>query len=105
MTDTFDLKRFVDAQAPVYPRVVEELRRGRKQSQWMWFVFPQLAGLGHSAMARRLAVSSSLEAIAYLEHQVLGSRLRNARRSLVRGRAGQSWTSWEVPTTSNSARR
>ena len=76
MTDPFDLQRFVDAQAPVYPRVVAELRHGRKQSHWMWFIFPQLAGLGHSPMARRFAISSRAEALAYLGHDVLGPRLR-----------------------------
>jgi uncharacterized protein (DUF1810 family) len=58
MTDPFDLQRFLDAQAPVYARVLAELRRGQKQSHWMWFIFPQLAGLGHSAMARRFAIAS-----------------------------------------------
>jgi uncharacterized protein (DUF1810 family) len=76
MTDPFDLKRFVDAQAPVYPRVLAELRQGQKQSHWMWFIFPQLAGLGHSAMARRFAITSRDEAVAYLEHGILGPRLR-----------------------------
>jgi uncharacterized protein (DUF1810 family) len=75
MDDPFNLQRFVDAQAPVYPRVTAELRRGRKQSHWMWFVFPQLAGLGHSAMARRFAIASREEAAAYLAHPVLGPRL------------------------------
>jgi uncharacterized protein (DUF1810 family) len=75
MTDPFDLKRFVQAQAPVYQRVVAELAHGRKQSHWMWFIFPQLAGLGHSAMAQRFAISSRDEAIAYLEHDILGPRL------------------------------
>jgi uncharacterized protein (DUF1810 family) len=55
---------------------MDELRRGRKQSHWMWFVFPQLAGLGYSAMAQRFAISSRLEAVAYLRHDVLGARLR-----------------------------
>lgn len=76
MTDPFDLQRFVDAQAPVYQRVTAELRQGQKQSHWMWFVFPQLAGLGHSAMARRFAITSRDEAAAYLEHGILGPRLR-----------------------------
>lgn len=76
MTDPFDLKRFVDAQAPVYQRVLSELRRGQKQSHWMWFIFPQLAGLGHSAMAQRFAIASRDEALAYLGHAVLGPRLR-----------------------------
>jgi uncharacterized protein (DUF1810 family) len=76
MTDSFDLQRFIDAQAPIYARVVAELRRGQKQTHWMWFVFPQLAGLGHSAMARRFAIASRKEAVAYLGHGVLGPRLR-----------------------------
>jgi uncharacterized protein (DUF1810 family) len=76
MADPFDLQRFVDAQAPVYPRVLAELRRGQKQSHWMWFIFPQLAGLGHSPMARRFALRSRQEAAAYLRHDLLGPRLR-----------------------------
>jgi uncharacterized protein (DUF1810 family) len=75
VTDAFDLKRFVDAQAPVYPRVLAELRQGEKQSHWMWFIFPQLAGLGHSPMAQRYASASRDEAAAYLGHAVLGPRL------------------------------
>ena len=58
MTDPFDLQRFLDAQAPIYARVVAELRRGQKQSHWMWFIFPQLAGLGRSEMAQRFAIAS-----------------------------------------------
>ena len=76
MTDPFDLERFVGAQSPVYERVLAELRRGRKQSHWMWFIFPQLAGLGHSAMAQRFAIDSTEEARAYLAHGLLGPRLR-----------------------------
>lgn len=76
MTDPFDLQRFLDAQAPIYARVVAELRRAQKQTHWMWFVFPQLAGLGHSAMAQRFAIASREEAVAYLGHGVLGPRLR-----------------------------
>jgi uncharacterized protein (DUF1810 family) len=75
MNDPFDLKRFVDAQAPVYQRVVAELSLGRKQSHWMWFIFPQLAGLGLSEMAQRYAITSRDEAIAYLKHDILGPRL------------------------------
>jgi uncharacterized protein (DUF1810 family) len=88
MTDPFDLQRFLDAQAPVYPQVLAELRGGRKQSHWMWFIFPQLAGLGHSAMAQRFAIASRDEAAAYLGHGVLGSRLREctALVNAVRGR-------------------
>lgn len=78
--DPFVLQRFVDAQAPVYERVRTELKSGRKQSHWMWFVFPQIAGLGHSAMAQRYAISSLREAEAYLKHPILGSRLRECTR-------------------------
>jgi uncharacterized protein (DUF1810 family) len=78
-----DLQRFVDAQAPVYERVRAELRNGRKQSHWMWFIFPQIAGLGHSAMAQRYAISALEEAKAYLAHPVLGPRLRECTRFVV----------------------
>ncbi len=74
--DRFDLQRFVDAQKPVYDTVVGELRDGRKRSHWMWFVFPQLRGLGNSPTALRFAISSIDEARAYLAHELLGSRLR-----------------------------
>src|SRR4051812_32636843 len=76
MCGDFDLQRFVDAQAPVYPQVTAELRDGRKHSHWMWFIFPQIAGLGHSAMAQKFALRSRAEAIAYFGHGVLGRRLR-----------------------------
>ncbi len=76
MTVPFELQRFVDAQAEVYSRVVTELRQGRKRSHWMWFIFPQLSGLGHSAMAQRFAIASREEAAAYLAHPILGPRLR-----------------------------
>ena len=72
----FDLERFVSAQADVIERVRAELQRGRKQSHWMWFVFPQLAGLGSSPMANRYAIASLAEARAYLVHPLLGARLR-----------------------------
>lgn len=76
MSDPYDLQRFVTAQEPVYAQVCAELRAGRKRSHWMWFVFPQLAGLGHSAMAQRYAIRSRGEALAYLRHPLLGARLR-----------------------------
>jgi uncharacterized protein (DUF1810 family) len=72
VSDSFDLQRFVDAQASIYRQVVEELSRGRKQTHWMWFIFPQIAGLGFSAMAQRFAIGSHAEAVAYLEHDLLG---------------------------------
>ena len=80
MTDPFDLQRFVDAQAPVYDTVVAELCGGRKLSHWIWFIFPQLAGLGRSPTAVRYAISSMDEARAYLAHDVLGPRLRACTR-------------------------
>jgi uncharacterized protein (DUF1810 family) len=73
--DPFDLERFVTAQAATYERAERELQAGRKTSHWMWFVFPQLAGLGRSPMARRYAIGSLDEARAYLAHSLLGSRL------------------------------
>jgi uncharacterized protein (DUF1810 family) len=75
MTDPFELNRFVQAQNPVFRDVREELSRGRKRSHWMWFIFPQVAGLGLSAMSQRYAIGSREEAEAYLAHPVLGSRL------------------------------
>jgi uncharacterized protein (DUF1810 family) len=74
-TDPFKLERFVAAQAPVIETVLAELRRGRKQSHWMWFVFPQLRGLGHSSTAQLFGITSLAEARAYLAHPVLGPRL------------------------------
>lgn len=71
----YDLERFVAAQHDHYKRALGEIRRGRKQSHWMWFIFPQIAGLGHSDMARRYAIGSLAEARAYLAHPVLGQRL------------------------------
>jgi uncharacterized protein (DUF1810 family) len=76
MKDRYDLERFVDAQAPVYEQVCAELRAGRKRSHWMWFVFPQIRGLGSSSMATRYAISGRDEARAFLEHELLGYRLR-----------------------------
>jgi uncharacterized protein (DUF1810 family) len=78
MSDHHDLDRFVQAQEGVYDVAVEELRHGRKASHWMWFVFPQIAGLGHSSMAQRYGIRSLDEARAYLDHPVLGARLRQA---------------------------
>ena len=79
MSDSFDLRRFVDAQASDYPQIVAELSHGRKQTHWMWFIFPQIAGLGFSAMAQRFAIGSRAEAVAYLEHD-LGPRLIECTR-------------------------
>jgi uncharacterized protein (DUF1810 family) len=87
--DQFDLQRFVDAQNPVFDRVCAELRAGHKRTHWMWFIFPQLAGLGSSAMAARYAISGKPEAQAYLAHKILGPRLRECTQ-LVNEIAGRS---------------
>ena len=71
-----DLSRFLNAQEPVYATVLAELRSGRKRTHWMWFIFPQITGLGHSAMSRRFAIRDFSEAKAYLTHPILGARLR-----------------------------
>jgi uncharacterized protein (DUF1810 family) len=75
MSDPHDLDRFVSAQAPVIAQVLDELRAASKRSHWMWFVFPQLRGLGTSSMAQRYGIASLAEARAYLAHPVLGPRL------------------------------
>jgi uncharacterized protein (DUF1810 family) len=80
VNDPFDLERFVNAQGPVYGRVCGELRNGWKSSHWMWFIFPQLRGLGSSATAERFGISSRAEAEAYLAHPILGPRLRECTR-------------------------
>lgn len=91
-----DLTRFVDAQARVYDTVLEELRTGRKRSHWMWFVFPQLRGLGSSPTADRYGIHSLQEARAYLDHAVLGPRLREcvALVNAVDGRSAEQIFGW-----------
>jgi uncharacterized protein (DUF1810 family) len=86
MNDPFELQRFVDAQHQVYKQVVSELSRGAKQSHWMWFIFPQIAGLGFSAMAQRFALGSRAEAVAYLAHELLGPRLIECTRLVIAAR-------------------
>jgi len=88
-SDPFELQRFVEAQAPVYRSVIDELRGGRKRSHWMWFVFPQLRGLGSSPTAVRYAISSLEEARAYLRHELLGPRLHECAQLVnqVQGRS------------------
>lgn len=94
--DPFDLGRFTDAQDRVYPQVLDELRHGRKRTHWMWFVFPQLRGLGHSATAVHYGISSRAEADAYLAHDVLGPRLRECARlvSEIDGRTAEEIMGW-----------
>jgi uncharacterized protein (DUF1810 family) len=79
----FDLDRFVAAQAGVYDGVLDELRQGRKVGHWIWFIFPQVAGLGRSAMSERYAIGSLPEAHAYLAHPVLGARVRECAELLL----------------------
>jgi uncharacterized protein (DUF1810 family) len=89
MDDRFDLQRFLDAQAPVYEDARSELQAGRKRTHWMWFIFPQISGLGTSATSRRFAIASRQEAVAFLNHPVLGARLRDCTR-LVNAVEGRS---------------
>jgi uncharacterized protein (DUF1810 family) len=81
------LERFIEAQAPVYAQALGELRAGQKQSHWMWVIFPQVAGLGQSAMSRAYAIQSMDEARAYLAHAVLGARLRECCQTVMNLRA------------------
>src|SRR5206468_1929811 len=89
MSDPFDLQRFVEAQDPVFEEVRAELRRGSKEGHWMWFIFPQLQGLGHSWMAQKFGISSRAEAEAFLAHSILGPRLAQCTR-LVNSIEGRS---------------
>jgi len=82
VSDPFDLQRFVDAQAQTYEQALAELRDGEKRTHWMWFVFPQVAGLGRSGMAQRFAISGLPEARAYAAHPTLGRRLVESARIL-----------------------
>jgi uncharacterized protein (DUF1810 family) len=75
MDDPYDLQRFVNAQDQNFAAARDELRRGRKTSHWMWYVFPQIEGLGYSAMSQKFAIKSKAEALAYLAHPILGPRL------------------------------
>jgi len=83
---SFELDRFIAAQQRVYPQALAELKRGEKESHWMWFVFPQIAGLGFSPMAQLYAIGSADEARAYLEHPLLGARLREATHAVLEHR-------------------
>src|SRR5437773_8506710 len=89
MNDPYDLHRCVDAQDSGYEAVCFELRDGYKRSHWMWFIFPQIKGLGHSPLANKFAISSLQEAEAFLDHPILGPRLRECTQlvSLVEGRS------------------
>jgi uncharacterized protein (DUF1810 family) len=94
--DRYDLRRFLDAQDRVYDTVIGELRNGAKRSHWIWFVFPQLRGLGHSATAVRYGIASLEEARAYLAHDILGPRLRECARlvAAIDGRSADDIFGW-----------
>lgn len=81
--DSFDLERFVEAQERTYSRALRELRAGSKTTHWMWFIFPQLRGLGHSEMSTRFGIVSKAEAQAYLRHPVLGPRLKECTEAVL----------------------
>lgn len=81
--DPHNLDRFVEAQATTFDRALTELKRGRKETHWMWFIFPQVAGLGSSRMAQRYAITSPSEAVAYLEHPLLGARLTEITNAIL----------------------
>ena len=83
MSDPFDLARFISAQEPTYATALAELRRGRKETHWMWFIFPQVDGLGSSTIARKYAIKSLDEARAYLGHSALGPRLLECCRAIL----------------------
>ena len=83
MSDIYNLQRFVEAQNKVYEDVLHELGAGQKIGHWMWYIFPQIKGLGQSAVAQRFAISCQQEAEAYLEHAVLGPRLRECTQLVI----------------------
>ncbi|WP_261324505.1 DUF1810 domain-containing protein [Microbulbifer agarilyticus] len=89
MNDSHNLQRFLDAQATYYPEALTEIRAGNKRTHWMWFIFPQIDGLGRSSTARHYAIKSHAEAEAYLAHPILGTRLRECCAALlaVKGRS------------------
>jgi uncharacterized protein (DUF1810 family) len=83
MSDQYNLQRFLDAQARIFEEARTELREGEKRGHWMWFIFPQIEGLGHSSIAAKFAISSLDEAKAYLDHPVLGARLRECTHLII----------------------
>lgn len=91
MTDDYNVQRFLEAQVHVYDAVLDELRVGEKSRHWMWYIFPQITGLGHSGTAEKFAIASLDEAKAYLQHPVLGSRLRECTQPVlnVEGRSAE----------------
>lgn len=96
-SDPYDLNRFVEAQRSTYEHALAELRSGRKRSHWMWYVFPQLAGLGRSATSRRYAIADADEAKAYLEHPLLGPRLVECTTAVLEIRGRSAWEIFGSP--------
>ena len=101
MTDP-DLVHFVDAQAQIYGRVIDELTDGRKRTHWMWFIFPQLTGLGHSTLAQRYAIRDIEQAKRYLADPMLGSRLRDGVRLMIGHKGRSALESLPLPMISSS---
>jgi uncharacterized protein (DUF1810 family) len=91
MEDPYNLQRFVDAQQPVIAGALSELKSGRKRGHWIWFIFPQLKGLGHSANSEFYGISGLAEAVAYLQHPLLGANLRECTRAVnaIEGRTAE----------------
>ena len=96
--DRYNLQRFLTAHAGDYECALTELQRGRKESHWIWHIFPQVAGLGHSSMAQEYAIRSRDEAVAYLEHPILGARLQQCCEALLKHQGKKAKTSWGFQT-------
>jgi uncharacterized protein (DUF1810 family) len=97
MSDIYDLRRFIEAQAGAYESALNELRVGQKQGHWMWYIFPQIKGLGVSPMAQKYAISSQEEAMAYSEHPILGSRLRECTQLVINVEGGRAEQIFHYP--------
>lgn len=95
--DPFNLARFVNAQNPVYATVLAELRKGQKRTHWMWYIFPQIAGLGHSPTAKHYAIQSAAEARHYLAHPILGPRLVECATTLLAHKGQSAWAIFGSP--------
>ena len=95
--DPFNLARFVNAQQPVYATVLAELGNGQKRTHWMWYIFPQIAGLGHSPTAKHYAIQSAAEARHYLEHPILGRRLVECAKTILVHKGQSAWDIFGSP--------
>jgi len=97
MAAAYNLQRFIDAQKNVYPLALEEIKNGRKQSHWMWFIFPQIHGLGFSATSKLYAIKDNQEAEAFLKHPLLGSRLITISNELLKLNSNDAHTIFGSP--------